>query len=303
MKYQSLYIMCDGGHELEEGGFTTFPYSIGRYEQSPNEVYGRSPAMSVLPAIKTLNEQKKTILKQGQRTVDPILLVADDGIADGFSFRSGALNVGGVNEDGKELVKALSVGRVDIGRDLMEDERSVIKDAFLVSIFQILTENPQMSATEVMERAKEKGMLLAPTVGRQQTEKLGPMIERELDILTKYRILPEMPPELLEASGEYRVEYDSPINRAAKAEESAGLFRTVESALQIVNVTQDPTPLFHFNWDVIIPEVSQINGVPERWMNSAEKVAGLKQAQQQQIETQQAIQAAPSAVAMAKAGK
>ena len=40
---------------------------------------------------------------------------------------------------------------------------------------------PQMTATEVIERTNEKGILLAPTIGRQQSEYLGPMIERELD--------------------------------------------------------------------------------------------------------------------------
>ena len=47
----------------------------------------------------------------------------------------------------------------------MDEERSLINDAFLVSLFQILTETPNMSATEVIERTNEKGILLAPTVG------------------------------------------------------------------------------------------------------------------------------------------
>lgn len=300
MPFTSVYILCDGGVELEIGGFTSFPYSVSRYEQSPNELYGRSPAMSALPAIKTLNEQKKTLLKQGHRTVDPILLFADDGIMDGFSLKAGAMNVGGVSSEGRELVKTLPIGRVDIGRDLMEDERNSIKDAFLVSIFQILTENPQMTATEVMERTREKGILLAPTVGRQHTEKLGPMIERELDLASKLGLLPPMPQALMEARGEYRIEYDSPISRAQRAEEAAGVMRTVQSALEIVNVTQNPEPLDHFNWDVIVPEVSDINGTPLRWMRSLDEVQAIRQNRAQQQEQEQAIQAAPSAVALAK---
>lgn len=300
MKYVSCYILCDGGFELEEGGYTSFPYSISRYDQSPIEVYGRSPAMMVLPTIKVLNEQKKTVLKQGQRTVDPVLLVADDGIADGFSMRAGALNIGGVNSDGRELVKALQVGRVDIGLDMMEQERAVIKDAFLTSVFQILTENPQMTATEVLERTKEKGMLLAPTIGRQHTEKLGPMIEREIDILAKLGVLPPMPQELLEAQGEYRIEYDSPISRAQRAEEASGLMRTVENALQVVNVTQNPEPLDYFNWDVIIPEIASIQGTPERWMRSMEQVQGIRQQRAQAQQDQQMIDAAPSVASIMK---
>lgn len=288
-------------------GYSTFPYATSRYEQTDGEVYGRSPAMEVLPAIKTLNEEKKTILKQGHRTVDPILLVHDDGIVDTFSMRPGALNPGGVDAQGRALVHALPVGNIAIGKELMDDERQVINDAFLVSLFQILVETPQMTATEVMERTREKGILLAPTIGRQQSEYLGPMIERELDILAQLHmpdgrpVLPPMPPILLEAQGEYRVEYDSPLSRAQRAEEASGLMRTVETTLNIVNVTQNPEPLDHFNWDVIIPEVSEIQGVPARWMRAAEEVQAIREDRAQQAQTQTAIQAAPGAAALVKA--
>jgi hypothetical protein len=40
------------------------------------EVYGRGPRMMVLPALKTLNAEKRTFLKQGHRAADPVLLVA-----------------------------------------------------------------------------------------------------------------------------------------------------------------------------------------------------------------------------------
>lgn len=300
MPFYSCYILVEGAIPLEEGGFTSFPYAVSRYEQTTMEIYGRSPAMIALPSIKTLNEQKKTVLKQGHRTVDPVLLFADDGIMDGFSIKAGAMNAGGVSANGQPLVHTLPIGRVDIGRDLMNDEKDVIKDAFLVSIFQILTETPEMTATEVMERAREKGILLAPTVGRQHTEKLGPMIERELDLASKMGLLEPMPPLLREAGGQYRIEYDSPISRAQRAEESSGVMRTVQSALEVVQITQDPSPLDHFNWDVIIPEVADINGTPLKWMRSLEEIQSIRQGRAKQQAQQEAIAAAPSAVAMAK---
>src|SRR4029077_1707786 len=105
---------------------------------------------------------------------------------------------------------------------MMAEERTLIGDAFLVTLFQILTETPQMTATEVIERTNEKGILLAPTVGRQQSEYLGPMIERELDVLGAQGLLPPMPPRLKEAKGEYQVVYTSPFSRAMRAQEAAG---------------------------------------------------------------------------------
>lgn len=301
MPFTSYYLSMEGGNIIEVGGYNTFPYAISRYEQAPGEVYGRSPAMEVLPAIKTLNEEKKTILKQGHRTVDPILLVHDDGIIDTFSLKPGALNAGGISADGRPLVQPLAVGNVMIGKDLMDDERAVINDAFLVTLFQILTETGSMTATEVLERTREKGILLAPTLGRQQSEYLGPMIDRELDILSRQGLLPEMPGILREAQGDYNVQYDSPLSRAQRAEEASGLMRTVETALQVVNVTQNLEAIDHFDWDTIIPEISAIQGVPPRWMKSVDQVQQVRQARAQAQQQAQQAQAMPGQAAMLNA--
>jgi hypothetical protein len=301
MPWASYYVSEEGKVLLAEEGFTTFPYAISRYEQAPGEVYGRAPAMDVLPAIKTLNEEKKTMLKQGHRTVDPILLVHDDGIISNFSMKPGALNAGGVSAEGRALVQTLPVGNLAAGKEMMDDERAIINDAFLVTLFQILVDTPQMTATEVMERTREKGILLAPTIGRQQSEYLGPLIEREIDLLVRQGLVPPMPPLLLEAAGEYRVEYDSPLSRAQRAEEVAGIMRTVETTLGIVNVTQDPAPLDHFNWDTIVPEIAEIQAVPTRWMRAAEEVQQLRQGRAQQQREQQAVNALPGVAAITKA--
>lgn len=303
MPFASYYISMDEAEVVSEKGFNSFPYPTSRYEQTSGECYGRGPAMDVLPAVKTLNEQKKTILKQGHRATDPILLGPDDGILDTVSLRPGAYNAGGVTADGRPLVHSLPIGNTQITKELMDDERNDIKDAFLVSLFQILLEDQgRMTATEVMERTREKGILLAPTIGRQQTEYLAPLIEREIDLLSQMRLLPPMPQALREAQGNYAIEYDSPLSRAQRAEEASGLMRTVESTLQVVNITQNPEPLDFFDWDVIVPEMAEIQGVPFRWMKSIDQVQQLRGQRAQQAQQQQAIQAAPGAAALMKAG-
>ena len=136
---------------------------------------------------------------------------------------------------------------------MMEHEAALINDAFLVTLFQILTETPQMTATEVIERTNEKGILLAPTIGRQQSEYLGPLIDRELDVLAAQNLLPPMPPRLREAQGEYEVRYDSPLARAQRAQEAAGFIRTVETVKELVNITQDTSLLDPFDFLTAIP--------------------------------------------------
>ncbi len=300
-EFASYYISCEGKHLLSEGGYDTFPYQVSRYVTGPGEIYGRSPAMLSLPSIKVLNEQKQTMLKQGQRAVDPVMLTHDDGVLDTFSLKPGAMNPGGVTAEGRPLVHTLPVGNLAAGQELMEMERKVINDAFLVSLFQILVESPAMTATEVLERAREKGALLSPTMGRQQSELLGPMIERELDLLAKQGVLAPMPDALVEAEGEYEVEYDSPLSRSQRSEEAAGWLRTLEAAIAYANTTQDISVLDQFDSDVIYRQLAEINAVPVAWMRKPEDVDMRRQQRAEQQQVQQMVEAAPAAAGVMKA--
>jgi hypothetical protein len=256
--------------------------------------------MMVLPALKTLNAQKTVFLKQGHLAGDPVLLLADDGLMN-MEKRPGGMVAGGTNADGKPLVNVLPTGEIQITKEMMAEEKSLINDAFLVTLFQILTETPQMTATEVIERTNEKGILLAPTVGRQQSEYLGPLIDRELDLLVQQRLLPPMPPRLQEARGEYQVVYTSPISRAMKAQEAAGFIRTVETVKELVNITQDPSLLDPFDFDTAIPAIADIQAVPVSWMADDEQIAMKRGNRAKAQARQEAIQAMPAQAAMLKA--
>ncbi len=298
--YASYYISLEGRTLLSEGGYRRFPAAISRYEQAAGEVYGRSPAMMVLPGLKTLNAQKRTLLKVGHRAGDPVLLTADDGIVD-VSLRPGALNKGGVTADGKLLIHTLPTGDPKITKEMMAEEKLLINDAFFVTLFQILTETPTMTATEVIERTNEKGILLAPTVGNQQSGYLGPMIERELDVAMAIGELPDMPPELLEARGMPQATYSSPLSRAMRAQEAAGFVRTVETVKELVNITQDHSLLDPFDFDVAIPAIAEIQSVPESWMADTDKIAAKRKSRAEAQARQEQIQAAPAQAALAKA--
>lgn len=301
MAFASYYVSIEGRKIVGRGGYTCFPYAVSRYYQAPNEAYGRSPAMDVLPALKTLNEMKKTMLKQGHRAVDPVLLAHDDGVLDGFSLQPGALNPGGVSAEGRALVQTLPTGNLALGKDQMQDERNLINDTFLITLFQVLEENPQMTATEVLERTREKGILLAPTIGRQQSEYLGPMIDRELDLLAQMGKLPPMPPLLKQARDHYKTVYDSPITRAQKAEWASGAQRTIQTLMELAQATQDPSYLFYIDIDRAAPIIARINGTPDSWIRSKDDVDKLKAAHAQNVQAQTAIQAAPAIAGAMKA--
>jgi hypothetical protein len=209
------------------------------------------------------------------------------------------LNYGGVDDQGRQVVQPLQTGaRVDIGMEMMEQRRKVINDAFLITLFQILVDAPNMTATEAMLRAQEKGALLAPTMGRQQSEMLGPMIERELDILARAGVLPQMPEAMIERGGEIEIEYVSPLNRAQRAEEGVAILRTLESIIPLAQY--DPSVLMVFDPEMIARELSEINGVPAKILRSREQIESMKMQQAEQAQAEQLLQAAPVVANSAK---
>jgi hypothetical protein len=213
------------------------------------------------------------------------------------------LNVGGVNRNGQQMIQPFGTGaRVDIADTKMDQRRAAIDDAFLVTLFQILVETPRMTATEALIRAQEKGMLLTPTMGRQQSEALGPLIERELDLLAFHRVLPPMPPALREAGGEYEIVYDSPMSRMQRAEELVGVQRTMELLAPFAQI--NPDVLDVFDPDKLARLTAEVSGVPTPVMRSPEALRQLREGRAQAAQQAQMIEAAqPIAGAMKDAAQ
>jgi hypothetical protein len=286
----------------DEHGYSSMPYLTPRTFTEAGDPYGFSPAMQAIPALGSASAVKKSYLKQGQRATDQVLLAHDDAVLNGrIDLNPGRVNYGAVDASGRKLVHALETGNFQVAENILADERRDIEDSFFVTLFQILTETPQMSATEVMERVAEKASLLAPTMGRLQTEFLGPMIEREIDIAGEMGRLPEMPPELLEAQGEYQIIYTSPLAKGQYAEETSGFLRSLEIATNAAQATGDLSHLDHFNLDAALPEIADHLAAPARWMNTDEQKQALRAARAEQQQLQQAINAAPAAAGAAKA--
>jgi hypothetical protein len=301
MPFGSYYVSVEGQCLMApEGGYRVFPYAVSRYDQTPGEVYGRGPAQIVLPALKTLNATKKIFLKQGHRAGDPVLLTNDDG-AMGWNLKPGSTNSGGVTSDGKALVHVLPTGNIQITEKMMEMERALIDDTFLVSLFKVLSEHPDMTATQVIELVNEKGMLVAPTLGRQHSDYVGSLVERELDLMVEQGLLDPMPPRLREARGEYEVVDTSPLAMARRAGEAAGFVRTVESVKELVNITQDMSLLDTFAFDRAIPKIAEIQNTPIDWMATDKEIADKRKARAQSQARQAQIQAMPAQAAMMKA--
>lgn len=315
MPYYSCYLSIAGYAILEEGGYRSYPAPAGGYMFAPEEGYGRGPAQMVLPELKTLNAEKSVFLKQGHRAGDPAYLIADDGLTD-LKTHPGAFNFGGINpQTGKPLVQILPTGEIQITEDLMARSSKAVDDAFLVSLFPLLfaEAGKARSAREVIEAANEKGIFLAPTLGPQIPQYIGPMCDRELDLLSYLSsgmndreraakgMMPRMPPILREAEGEYQLVYANPLARAMSGQAVAGFMRTVEMTGALIQQGAPPSLLYRFDFDEALPEIADMQFVPANWMASDEKVAQATKAAAASAERERQVKELPGKAAIIKA--
>jgi hypothetical protein len=314
-KFKSCYVSVEGKGVVEEGGYRRFPYHISRYATNPRETRGRGPAIVLLPDIKMLNEQEKTRLRAGHLAVDPPLLLFEDGALQGFQMRPRALNYGGVNEQGNQMVIPLQTGaNLPWATELLEERRKLINEGFWLTLFQILVENPKMTATEAMLRAQAKGQLLAPPVRRQESEWLGPMVRREIDIAAEMGLIPMPPPEVLEmlpieydpenGFGEIDlaevldIEYTNPLARMMRSEDAVSILRTFEQLAPMAEI--DPSVYDEFHPQRVAAELAEINGVPSKVRRTEKEKRELAASKQQASQMAQTLEAAPVAASAAK---
>jgi hypothetical protein len=305
MRWSSTYVSVAGYTILEDGGYRVFPLPYGRYMQAPEEDYGRGPAQMVLPELKTLNAEKGMFLKQGHRAGDPsYLLPGDDSLFD-FKSHPGSYNYGGVNSDGRPLVHVLPTGEIQVTKEMLDESRSIVNDAFLVTLYNDLFDpkkSGELSARAVIEATNARGIFLSP-LGRQFTEYLGPMHDRELDILSYLKLLPPAPPALKEARGQFRLQYEytGPLGRMFAGHEIAGFMRTLDIAERVAKVSGDDAIMDHFEFDQATPDIAQEQFVRPSWMSTPARLAQKRKDRARAQAEENRVKSLPGEAAMAKA--
>jgi len=301
--FASVYVDPKSRTILSESGFDEFPYVAPRFLKASFEVgYGRSPAMTALPDIKMLNKMSEVTIRAAQKQVDPPLLVPDDGFLLPVRTVPGGLNF--YRSGTRDRIEPLNIGANNpLGLNMEEQRRQAIQSAFYVDQL-ILSQGPQMTATEVMQRTEEKMRLLGPVLGRLQAELLQPMIERVYSILVRQKAFQPAPDFMSDSAIE--IEYVSPLAKAQKQGDIQNALRMLELFGPLTQI--DQSAIDYVDIDGMAKYLLNTLGVPATTVRGEEQVAQIREdraAQQQQMmemqEAQMAAEAAGAAAPMVKA--
>ena len=285
-------------------GMSSGSMILPRHFTEPGDIYGSSPAIAASPTMGGLSAMKRHLLKIAERRADPPWLTYRSNII--VDTRPNAVTAGGMSAEGRPLVAPLGVASQSDTRTtetIMADDRAEVGETFYGKLFELLDETREMTAREVAERAGKEFALVAPIMGRMMEELIDPMVTREVDIMVQEpRLadkLPDVPPELVEAQGEFKVVLTSPMARAERMEDVQGFMQAVEAALNIAAQTGNPAYAEQFRYDQAIPDIARILNVPTVWLKTPEEMEAdaRQRAEQQAVDT--AIQAAPAVAGLA----
>lgn len=177
---------------LADGLFETSPFISFRWLKAASELYGRSPVMSALPDIKTVNKVVELVLKNASIAVTGIWQADDDGVLNPANIKlvPGSIIPKAVGSSG--LTPLQAPGRFDVSTLMLDELRARIRRTLLVDRLGPVS-GSRMTATEILERSQETARLLGATYGRLQTELLTPLLVRTVAILRRRGEIPDLP--------------------------------------------------------------------------------------------------------------
>ncbi len=287
--FVSVYIEKDTKHVLSESGFDSFPYACPRWAVAPNEIYGRGIGWSVLPDVKTLYAMVRTTLVAAEKAVNPPMMVPDELLNGVLRLSPGDVNQ--VRANVGDIKPLFIPAGLPFSLEFISQKRTQIAQLFLNDQLQMI-DQPNMTATEVLQRMEEKMRLLAPVLGRIQNEFLKPVIERSYQLLLNNDYIEPPPAEILENG--LKVEYQSPIARAQRLYEVNAIQRMMELSAPLINI--DPSLFKLINPAELIRIISDILGVPATVLRSAPEVRKLEEMERQQVAVQKEVELAQLAV-------
>ena len=217
MPFKSCWI--DRGQEeiIREGGYQEFPFTVPRWSKSTGDMYGRGPGDTALADIEVLNAATRLELNAWAKTIDPPILVEDDGVIGKVNMRPGKPTI--VRDVERSVRPFQSNANMNFNQIKLGEYRNTIRQAFFADQLELPNRgSAEMTATEIQVRYDLMQRVLGPTLGRLERELLEPVIMRVFKTMARRGVVPPPPPamgDILQIS----IRYVGPLSRAQKQAE------------------------------------------------------------------------------------
>lgn len=312
MMFRSCHMERATKHIVRESGYPEFPCAVPRWTMIPGTAYATGPGSVVLPDVKTLNDIKRMELMSLDVAVGGMWKAVDDGVLNPATVRIGPRKI--VAMASLESMAPLETGaNFNVSFSKCDQLQTGIRRALMADMLTPVG-GPVRSATEIAQNMSQIRQLMAPLIGRFQSEFLQVIVERCFNIALRAGAIQAyvgpVPESLVQTGGQYQVRYISPLARSQKMEEVNAIDAYVAGQAQLMAATQDPTMMDGIKLDEASYEKGKALGVPvgllrgpkelaaKREMDNKAREQAQQQAQQQEVQ-QHAATSAVDAMAAA----
>jgi hypothetical protein len=316
MPIASIHIDIENEKMLRNAGYDEHPAPVSRFWKAMGEKQGRSPAMNALPAILEANAIGEAWPIAIEKTLDPPLLVKDDGSLGNGIIDTSARGITVVNTSGRitndnPIEPMFTVGDLQWTALRRTELIETIKNHFFIDRLMDLNNEKRMTLGEANIRNELRGQTLNPVYSRQIEEQFVPLTDRTFNVL--YRrgklgvergsleaeqmlargeipyYIPDIVVERMKNGQEvYQIEFISPAVRIMHTEELQGIERTLQVGVEVSAV--QPEILDNLNLDKTIRHISDLTGAPHELLNSMDVVQKARKARKELQERQLALE-------------
>lgn len=213
----STYIDCENQRTMNERGSPMNNYAVNRLRRLSDKPWGFSPyTMHALADARMLQDMALVILEQGQKAVDPPVVVSGSVFSRDFNAYAGGVTEADLDTGQKlgDVMEVLDTGqRINVGLELKQDVRALIAESMLLNKL-MLPSLREMREVEVMVRTEEFRRAALPFFQPIQTSYHEPVLSLALDMMFHLRMVTGdmLPPELRETEGTFA--FVSPLDEA-----------------------------------------------------------------------------------------
>lgn len=285
--FKSCYIDLDNDHVMHEDGYDDFPYVFARFQKRANEQYGYGPAMTALSTVKMMNTIKEVMIRGATKAVDPVTLSPAEGLLGQNRMDPGSIVY--YDPDMPEPKQWNTQYRPDYFEYILEQSRQNVERVFYTN-WMNMPRQPNMTATEVIQRTQESLRMFSPMLARLHSELLSPLLKRAFDIMMDmefFEPLGPLPDDL--DTQNLEIEYVSPMDQTQRISSANNILQGMAFVAQAANF--DPTVV-----DVVSPvrmvEKSLIDNYnwPVEYLSTEDEKREKDAVRQAQAQQQQALQ-------------
>lgn len=298
MPWASFYVDVKSKTLIREGGFRENPYLTPRWAKSPEETYGRSPSIDMMPDIRMVNAISRTLIQAGELAARPPIAAFANSIEGNLATRPGAFwwIKRGTPVQGfpREILTGANLQASVAMREQIEN---AIEQGYFIDVLKLPTAGPgqgqpRMTAAEVATRRQQGLLLASPVMSRLYSEWLMPAIFRVFHWMFRTNRLAPAPASM--AGRTLTARFTSPMAVAQRSSESLNFLEAVRSSGPLIEL--DPGVLArNVDIDEAFRKLWTNNNADPSMLRSEQEVAARKRQEEQALEAQQQAQLAETA--------